>query len=269
MTNSRKQEMKVKPYAEIRGSLSRTTFHLHIPDLLREISRLTSPGKFKNAILELNQLYFEGLVESAKKGDWERQSATLEGLMNGTGLALEGFYCAGRKMDFGGVREIILPLEKDLINYGSESFSTTRHLQESESEVAYWAEEMQQYLGGVDTIVPIASGGFEPGILLSRFSRNVDLLPVRYSYCHRYDKKVRTPTSRPTEEDSEKIKDKRVLVVEDWVCGGISSNAVMKWTKRFSPQDLKVTAVVHPYNLEKMSYLPVDDSQFVYEESNK
>lgn len=212
--------------------------------LLKLLEREKNPRRFKETILHIIQLYFDGLVEGEKNPDpeiWAEQSEAFDALWAGTRTTVSAYYGLGHYIPFDRVREKILPYSATLIKHGSRKNSKKRHLADNEITVTTCGISVNRKIkGSIDAIMPVASGGFEPAALLASYLDIKEVLPVRYSLLSRQDQAVLTPTSAPKEYIKESIDEKRILIVEDLVCYGNTIKKILTWIKEFSPSSIQV-----------------------------
>lgn len=100
----------------------------------------------------------------------------------------------------------------------------------------------------IDTVIPIASGGFEGGILAADRLGIDDIFPVRYSIRGRKDSRVHYL------EKPESIAGRKVLIVDDFIGTGDTIMRVLGWLRNYSPKKVFIGTLgfgcrVKPYYL--------------------
>ncbi|MEA3514453.1 MAG: phosphoribosyltransferase [Nanoarchaeota archaeon] len=111
---------------------------------------------------------------------------------------------------------------------------------------------ISDYIRDIDTIICVASGGFEPSYLLMDMMEKKDLVVMRYSYNNKNDSEVKMPAFVAETDRDSQIKNKSVLVVEDVVSTGKSLGMVMKFVYNRKPKKVYGTSVIgsnYPSNL--------------------
>ena len=138
---------------------------------------------------------------------------------------------------FSDVREVVLPHESALIKYGSKKECKYRHLCGDEDFVGPQISELSEALKdeGVNLIISIASGGFEPAALTADYLGVNQIFPVRYSHLSHYDKKVLVPQYTPDNYSQRQIQGKAVLIIDDIFDTGRTASAITKWAKKHGP----------------------------------
>jgi hypothetical protein len=204
-----------------------------------------SPKKFKGAVLNTIQLYFDGLIKRDTEigpDTWNEQQEALNALLYATRLTVSGFYRS--RIDYKQVANTILLYKNQIITYGSENACKGRHLDGLEWKVESCVDSALDTLKdlGINLIIPIASGGFEPALLVADYF-NVDVFPVRYSSFSKSDNEVKTPRLMPANISREMIAGKNVLIVDDIVSRCRTSVAVAQWIANLSPSSTSFLTV--------------------------
>jgi hypoxanthine phosphoribosyltransferase len=212
-----------------------------LPELLKEIESQRDPRKFKEAVLEGIQLYFDGLVEGRNELPnpevWAEQLEALNAMLNGVGMTVAAFYRQNQEIPFDEVREAIMPYDSKLIRHGSQNGCKNRHLAGSEHQVGSYAVNVVNALDGedVDLVIPVASGGFEPAFLTADYLGVNQLFPIRYSRVSRTDSRVLVPTQAPADYPMQQISGNRILLVDDIVASGATASKLAQWVKNYDP----------------------------------
>jgi len=132
--------------------------------------------------------------------------------------------------------------------------SINRHIDSGDSRLTGLVcalNELCQRIGEFDTIVYVASGGAEAALMLAESRCYIqNPLPLRYSHLNFDDKSVAIPTYFSEEYLKSRLRNKRVVVVEDVICSGESAKAVLGFVKARSPRELYFACVNEQYCLE-------------------
>ena len=260
------------------------SYHLNLQDLMKKIETEDNPLNFNDQLLAITQLYFEGLIEKYidQNIDQENleseQSETLSRLNLAGKKAIGSFY-RGNGVDFDDIRETFLPYASTIMQSGNNDCAAKhRHAFFTDyDEVQRFGLNLpiiSDYIGDIDTIACVASGGFEPSYLLMDMMEKEELAVMRYSYNNKDDSEVRVPAYVSENYLGSQIKGKKVLVVEDMVSTGESLGQVMKFVSNLKPKEVYGTSVIgnnyvinlnanilnplHPFLCEKiglMSYM--------------
>ena len=242
-------KINLNTHYESEFSSAELQFYNNMPGLIKMIETEDNPVNFKNQLLSIAQLYFDDLVDNDVSGntDWPEQSEALSKLNLAGKKAIGSFY-RGEGIDFDGVKETLLPYASVFQKYAkNEKQSKARHLFYKSDYVQRFGLKLQQAsnsMADIDTIVCVASGGFEPSYLAMDMLEKEDLGVMRFSYIERKDSKVRVPACTPYSCLDAQIRDKRVMVVEDWMASGRSWSYVMKFTSDFKPAELYGGSVI-------------------------
>ena len=186
---------------------------------LRILCGDNSPEQFYEFSLKSMQLLFDGLVEK-KPENLERQNEIFDGVFNSLKIGISQHF-RSESIDYEKCLEFISENKSDIIKYGSEKISKKRHLSKFKFIVRTSLDQILPALNDIeiDTLVPIASGGFEPCAIiadyLDRNNRTYETLPVRYSRLSKLDKYVLAPHFLGDSKIKESIRDKNVLIVEE------------------------------------------------------
>lgn len=254
--------------------LETLTRKLTLVDLLDRVGTYKNPGRFKEVMLRIAQLYFDGLIEqkdpSRNPMIWLEQKEALEAILTGVRQTVSGFYRKNGEIPFLEIRELIRAHEKGIIFHGSSAKCKYRHLEAQERNVADYAISVASALSGeeIDLVIPIASGGFEPAILTADYLGVPQIFPVRCSRVSRADNEVLTPNQAPENYTRDKIIGKRILIVDDIVSSGGTIDVVTNWLKTLNPARLYFAAVkfenrAKTLNNEQLHRSPVSDHLYV------
>lgn len=237
-----------------------TRWKWNLRNLIKRIEKEDNPVNFRNQLLSISQLYFDGLVEKdpttnvlkgaarrARKDKlWSKQFDALSQLNLAGKKAVSSFY-RGDGVDFDDVKDTFLPYASAIIKSDNKgSIAKHRNLLNEYNTVQTFGRNLCDECRdiGIDTIVCVASGGFEPSYLAMDILEKEDLVVMRYSHRSKEDSGVKLPVSASSVYFANKIKDKTVLVVEDWVASGQSLNGVMDYLSRRRPNGIYCTTVI-------------------------
>ena len=168
--------------------------------------------------------------------------------LNLAGKKAIGSFYRGEGIDFDDVKETLLPYASVIMQYSQmDKESKLRHLFYKSDKVQRFGLKLPQVsssMADIDTIVCVASGGFEPSYLTMDMLEKEDLSVMRFSYIERKDSKVKVPACTSYRCLDAQIRDKKVMVVEDWIASGRSWSYVMKFTSDFKPAELYGGSVI-------------------------
>jgi len=219
----------------------------HLETHLRKIKIEQDPRVFKELMLSSFQLYLNGLLKENQERDPETLDKRLgisNSFLKSLRVIISEFYGQNQCIDIDSIRERIIPHYSSIIKYDSKEISKTRHIIGGELNIRKCAFDIFRGLNNkkIDLVLPIASSGVEPGILIADYLGVDDLLPVRYSRYNQYDKDILTPYSGL--EVREQICGKNILIVDDTISSGYTASKVIKWAKRYySPGEIYFASI--------------------------
>ena len=227
---------------------------MNIPQLIKTIDAEDNPVNFRNQLLSISQLYFDGLIKTkngadmAKGATWAEQAQALYNLNLAGKKAIGSFY-RGKGIDFDGVKEIFMPYASAIIQYGgNDSIAKHRNIFDDYNTVHAFGRNLYdecRNITGIDTIVCVAGGGFEPSYLAMDILEKEELAVMRYSsYRSMPDSNVKLPKFAPKGYINDQIKNKKVLVIEDYVVSGKSLNKVMNYISKRKSREIYCTTVI-------------------------
>ncbi len=247
-----------------------------LPALIKKIEKQEDSHEFKETILRITQLYFDGLVDIYKpqsdQRTWPEQSKALDALLKGVRLTVSGFYRHDKAIPFVEIKKEILPHSLTFIKHGSNKDYKMKHLERCESELYLYAESIAQGLAGekIDLIIPVASGGFEPAALAADYLNIEKMLPVRYSNLCKCDIDVLIPTQAPKGYSGEQIIGKRILIIDDIVSLGKTIELVSRWAIRYTPASIHFAVVRGNFPiLKEIDFYEYKGSRHLYLYRNK
>ena len=216
--------------------------------LMEDLENEDNPVDFKEQLLAINQLYFEGILEEHSQDEWDAQSKALEKLILAGKNAIGSFY-DGNGTDFDSTKEIVLPYADKLIKYGNTSCNANgrRDLRQHENDTQKFGLELQKAFDNpkfIDTIICVASGAFEPSFLAMHIIEKDELTVVRYSHINKYDSDIKIPKCFPKEYINSKIEDKKVLIAEDFIASGKTIKKVLSFVSALNPDELYCISVL-------------------------
>jgi len=223
---------------------SSSDYRHHATTLFHNIKEEENPIDFMNQLLAITRLYFDGICEkesrnweNIRKGVnylrgrdediWDIQKKALDRLTSAGKLAIGSFY-RGEGIPTEEVRSIILSVVDDVLPFCPEKKAKGRHLNLLHDKIQKFGRNLPEILDceEIDTIVPVASGGFESAFLAMDILDTPTLLPVRFSRCKHSDSEVKIPFRAP--DDYLPVEGKNVLVTEDLTIRGTSIGKVME-----------------------------------------
>ena len=217
---------------------------------LQYIEKEKNPLKFKTSVLEIIQLYFDGIIENQFNSHspeiWNEQSKILNSLFEATKITTYNYYENLKNLPYDKILNLILPYETTLLKYSSKKKSKNRHLTEKEHFINDFQKKLPKELKQkkIDLIIPISSGGFEPSALIAKHLNIEKILPVRYSPQAKKDKKVLTPNQMPSEYIQNNIYNKNILIIDDIAASGTTLAKTARWTEKQIPKQIDISIVL-------------------------
>ncbi|MFH1127201.1 MAG: phosphoribosyltransferase [archaeon] len=240
----------------------------NLPSIFSLIEKESNPIDFKEELLAITQLYFDGIVSSSGKTieesvckntsdinhveeTWYMQRDVLNSLVSAGKKAIGSFY-EGNSIDIDVIKEMFMPYKTEILKDGEHERSKERRLQGVIAPIHTLGSRLQQRFGTdietPDTIICISSGGFELSYLAMNIAGTDRLITVRYSRYAKGDTEVIIPKNAPRQYLDNEIKNKRALVVDDWISSGSSLSRVMQNILKSEPHTLyAVTATSDGY----------------------
>ncbi|MEM0230676.1 MAG: phosphoribosyltransferase family protein [Candidatus Woesearchaeota archaeon] len=205
-------------------------YGLAIDELILKIEKNQDFFFLRNAYPAALQLYYDGLIE--KSGySWNKHEKVLNELYS----ALQGFFGAYYNKDrirFNfykrNAREAFLDNRKLIIEYSNKNVAKHRHLEGMLEDVIRSFRLLKDISKNwkFDSLVPIASGGFEPGFAAYYIYPEANFFSVRYSSFSRGDEDVLIPSEQPFGELSKAISHSDVLLIDDIIYKGDTLRSV-------------------------------------------
>ncbi len=233
-----------------------------IPDLFNKLSQHPNKdGDDYTAVdecLGILKLYYDGIYEHGRKRfiynyRAQKEKQTLEELLSGC-KTIVGRVHSGYELRSSDLQQV-LSLKKEVSTYASSDVCNYRHLAKDNltAGLVDYLEKICNEIGYFDSVFYVASGGAEPALLYCARKGGLPI-PIRFSKCRMHDANVVIPKSLSIEYLSEKIRGKRVLVVEDIMMSGQSLKKVMEYIYDYKPKELYGCAVygVEDFNFKNM-----------------
>jgi len=227
-------------YKEIDSSLDK---------LLKELNNEIDMRNIKEIMLNITQLYFDGIIATPSDDTdvLSKQKETLDSIMEGLNMIIPADY-EENEIILDDTKEYFLKNSDVLSQYGSRNPPKYRHLIGRRDAVIRYCKFLKKLkcrdtLPDLDSIVSIASGGFEPGIIASHLLDVDNMLLVRYSNICKFDIDVKIPKCIGKEYYSDNIKDSNVMIVDDILDQGRTLDKTIRWALEFKPERLYCSVV--------------------------
>lgn len=234
-----------------------------LPKILKVVRKEKDPSAFRARLLEISQLYFDGIItpegdeppEITGRWSWifdflQDQTGsdsieTLDELMKECAKYIGSFYRGEGEKTIGESRKSLLRLKNDLIRYGKvEDLPNHSHLNGSISDIRNLGIlASNSEIQAIDYVIPVANEGFEPGFLLADIYES-PLIPVRFSRLKRGDIGPRIPSEAEEENYIGRVRDKKVIVVEGTCCSGKSVEGVVELVSKYNPSQIYAACVL-------------------------
>ncbi|MCK4808836.1 MAG: phosphoribosyltransferase [Candidatus Aenigmarchaeota archaeon] len=255
--------LSVKPY----------TFNYKLADYLEMIQEENNPLDFKEQLLAVTQLYYDGILRDQfwsgnffglKSKEFSLKLEILDKLILSGKIAVGSFY-EGKGIDADEVRSIFMPYISDILRYGNaETPSKTRHLRFNWSDVQDFGIALQERLDYKvkfpDVIVSVASGGLEPAYLAMHVTEKDDLFVLRYS-TEKEDSGVQVFGKDKDYFDGKNLKDKNVFVIDDIIETGTTMFNVLRYIFNLKPSELYGSSVYTRFITPIKPYIEIIDSK--------
>jgi hypoxanthine phosphoribosyltransferase len=192
--------------------------------------------QIKEEMLKFLQGYYDYLLLDSFKFDEKKELKCLNGLVNIISESLGNYYNKN-KIPSRNLEEYISYLE----SYNFKNIFLDihfkyklRHLKDKENlvkkNVYNLLKDLDKNNINIDYIFPIASGGFEPGLLI-KYYLSLDsekVISMRYSIVSRIDNSVKL-FGLSIDEIKTKTRDKNVLISEDVISTGRTADYLKHW----------------------------------------
>jgi len=251
-------------------------FQQNLTGLLDALQVQDHSVKFKDKLLAVIQLYFDGLTTKYDSDDkpvnrgffedlffnedlWNGQKRVFDDLIT-AGKDCVGSFYRGEDIDYYGIREMLSAHSDDILKYGSPSQGKSRHLSGKETHVQFFGKRLPEIVektGSPDTLVCIATGAFEPTLLAMDVLENDNLVAVGYrgsSHTEWKPNQMIVPYEAPKDYLASQVKGKDILVFEDETISGKTLASVMKRISKLKPDSLNGVSVYSR---------PIDDNKII------
>lgn len=229
-----------------------------LEELLETLKSPFDPHPFKETLLQITQLYYDGLIERHEHTGpktWKQQLKTLRNLLQGVSDTLAAYYVQGKKVPMQEVSASMRHDKRNIMLYGSNKSCYKRHLYGEENCVSAFAMCLGNSNLQPELIVPVASGGFEPALVAAYILGAKYVLPVRYSPLTRNDNHVLVPFNAPQDYVHKQLEGKHILIIDDVSESGLTAKTVTDWTLNFNPASVRFASVkVSSRTLEGLNF---------------
>jgi len=221
-----------------------------LKELLKCLKIEENPFTFRNALFATIQLYFDSLVDSANSQKasehvrlWQNQKHTLDQLISAGRLFVNQFYSGN--FNANEVRQKIPDYDEILRYYDRKCYPRERHLEYHLLQTQIFARRLPRIIGSSpNTIVCIASGGFEPACISMETFGVDNILAVKLSSFSLGEREPKLPTMAPLDYVETAVRNKNILIVDDWINSATAFNGVLGLLKEYRPQSLAFSAVI-------------------------
>ena len=213
--------------------------------LLKKMDREKNALMFRNQLFATLQLYYDGMLSNdTDEGSICSQEEVLDQLLLAGETFVDNFY-RGEVIDFDEILDMIMPYETEILKWGYKGSAKQRHLNGELHilKLQSFGFNIPEIVDMVnpDTLVCIASGGFEPAIIAKNITDNKTLAILKYSRIYERNEEVRIPSETPNDCLHKKIEGKRVLVIDDLIVSGKTIYKVLNYLSEMEPETLHAT----------------------------
>ena len=243
----------IQEHYNIHSHNSEDYFAKNINDLIDELKQTSEPLSFLQHYIAMTQLFFDGLISrkceseepGEKQAEWKDQKQALENIYLNGRKTIGSFY-KGEGIPFDKVKTFLSEYMPEITAYSDSKYAKGQHLDKpaSKSRIQKFGQmlnKLKQH--GFDSLICIASGGFEPAFLAMHVLDNDSLTSVRYSRMSKYDSKVKIPANAPANYLSQTVENKKVLLIEDFPCTGTTLVNVVSKLIQHNPSELYIATV--------------------------
>jgi len=225
-----------------------------IEELLSKIEKEDEALFLRNIYPAALQLYYDGLIEN-EGYSWKRHSLIVNEIYGALTRLFGAFYFRNwgeftiAKIN---AREAFLDNRNDIIEVSLNKDAKLRHLDNMVDEVEEYAKVIRKAMAhySIDTIVPVASGGFEPGFIARYLKMEAGFFPLRYSHFAREDKNIMLPSAQPLRDVRGAFNGKNVLIVDDvFYRGGTLRTVYAFAVKNGSRRVYAALVSINPYRV--------------------
>ncbi len=194
---------------------------------------------FKEELLQGTKLYFDGLIEQRDLiQDWGEAKSAFTHLLACTRIAVVDYF-QGKTVPVDEILALLEPHIETYLAYASNKGKKSGRFKNK--NVRTFRSRLQQlaFLEKREVVVPIASGGFEPGIVAADYFGIEEIYPVRFSRIKCHDDSVHAPL--PFEPCL--FSGKNVLLVDEINETELTKEAVMEWVAQFYPRSISYVSI--------------------------
>jgi uracil phosphoribosyltransferase len=188
------------------------------------------PVCIKEYLLDLSKICFR---EISRRNSSVKKK-TMEEILEITKYAVRDFY--SNSLD-------VKITKKEVKNFLRKNKFKDYHIKEShlfgeEEEVLSFYQFIKNHNYSFDVVIPVMNGGLEPAL----FVETKNLIPIRYSHLKLEDKKTFIPKCYLSDLEK-KIKDKNVLITEDFIVSGRSIYHVRDLVGIYNPSKMYLSRI--------------------------
>ena len=165
-----------------------------LDDILLNIKKENRADVILGGFCKMGQIFFDGSINYNIPIEYNEQKDMFNDLMDtGKRLAYITYY-SGDNSDIGGIKRDIERLGEKLEVY-SNIKAKGRHLAFRRDDVMEYGKMLYKFKdkNNIDTIVGVMSGALEPVFLAMNIFKEIEFIPIRYSYYAQSDKEVKRP----------------------------------------------------------------------------
>ncbi|MBI4015562.1 MAG: hypothetical protein HY362_02500 [Candidatus Aenigmarchaeota archaeon] len=227
--------------------------HPPIADLqhiLEDLGKGQTTLHFREGVFLTIEMLLDGLVVPLSDNHvdqiWKEQKRVLEKSLK-IGERFAGEFYGGRKVDMEAIGQEFRVYADRIVQYGSKDISERRWLKDKFWRLKTHADALPEILEKIrpDIIVPIGSGGIEPGCIAGYITETAQTIPVRYSPNRRHDSKPKIPAAADEREYLSPCNGKTVLVVDDDICEGSTMKSVLSYLAGFRPASMYAMGMIN------------------------
>lgn len=213
--------------------------------LLGRMKNEENPLRFRNQLFAALELYSDGIFSN---GSGMESISSKERVLDQLIVAGESFvddFYRGEDVDFEEILDIIKPHEAEILKWGSKDYGKIREFGSKDDilELQFFGLNIPMILEITrpDAIVCIASGGFEPSLIVKNIADLEKITSVRYSRRWESGQEIKVLSEIPGDYLRDGIKDKRTLVVDDIMSTGRTIYNVLEFLSDVGPEALYAT----------------------------
>jgi len=210
-----------------------------VVNLLSDLEKKTNPKTFVDYLLGIFQLYIDGLCETYLHPHFWIESGEILNQLLLNGRDAVGSFYRGHGVDFEKVNEDFLHFSDQIISFSLNGRASFKDLDGQIDSVLYFGCKLGGFFSEieVDTIVCIASGGLEPSLLAMDVLEKEDLFVLRCSRQKEHGR-VQIPQNITVESLDFNIRDKSILVIDDYIKTGRTIKETLNFLVSYGPKNL-------------------------------